>query len=108
MLAVSFARQDREAAGAVLSDALGIACVLGCALAVLLYAGAPAALSAIAGEASREVIAPALSYVRIRCFTPRIPRVSGRHVYFTRRKAVSGHVERPSRVRFVLVVSCVF
>ena len=67
MLAVSFARRDRAAAGAVLSDALGIAIVLGCALAAALYVAAPAALAAIAGEASRAVIAPALSYVRIRC-----------------------------------------
>lgn len=69
MLALSFARQDREAAGAVLSDALGIAAVLGCALAAVLYVAAPAVLAAIAGQASREVIAPALSYVRIR-FAP--------------------------------------
>lgn len=67
MLAVSFARRDRAAASAVLSDALGIAVVLGCGLAAALYVAAPAALAAIAGEASREVIAPALSYVRIRC-----------------------------------------
>ena len=71
MLAVSFARRDRAAASAVLSDALGIAVVLGCGLAAALYVAAPAALAAIAGEASREVIAPALSYVRIRC-TPHI------------------------------------
>ncbi|KAK9842099.1 hypothetical protein WJX81_008345 [Elliptochloris bilobata] len=67
MLAISFARRNRAAAGDVLSDALGIACVLGCVLAATLYAAAPTALSAIAGEASRDVIAPALSYVRIRC-----------------------------------------
>jgi hypothetical protein len=67
MLAVSFARNDTAAASGVLSDALGIAFILGTVLAVALYVAAPAALSAIAGSASREVIAPALSYVRIRC-----------------------------------------
>ena len=77
MLAVSFARRDRAAASAVLSDALGIAVVLGCALAAALYVAAPAALAAIAGEASREVIAPALSYVRIRCCPCILPKELG-------------------------------
>ena len=89
MLAVSFARRDRAAASAVLSDALGIAVVLGCGLAAALYAAAPAALAAIAGEASRDVIAPALSYVRIRC----TPHTSAKEpVEYTCRLSLRDHV----------------
>ena len=67
MLAISFARQDKELASAILSDALAIAAILGCLLAVVMYLAAPAYLQRLAGQASATLVAPAVTYVRIRC-----------------------------------------
>lgn len=67
MLAISFARKDKDLAGAILSDALAIAAVLGLLLAGGMYAAAPAYLQRLAGKASAAVVEPAVTYVRIRC-----------------------------------------
>ena len=66
MLAISFARKDKELAGHILSDALAIAAVLGVLLAAGMYAAAPAYLQRLAGQASAAVVEPAVTYVRIR------------------------------------------
>ena len=66
MLAISFANEDREAAGRIMSDALAIALASGVLLAIALYYAAPAALARIAGPRSAALVGPALSYVRIR------------------------------------------
>lgn len=66
MLAVCFAKRDKKGVNEVLSDSLSIALVMGTALAVACYAISPWLLSRIAGPASADVVAPALSYVRIR------------------------------------------
>jgi Na+-driven multidrug efflux pump len=67
MLAISFARKDKELASAILSDALAIAAVLGCFLAAAMYLAAPAYLARLAGQASATIVGPAVTYVRIRC-----------------------------------------
>ena len=67
MLAISFSRRDKKQASAILSDAIAIAGVLGCALAVAMYFYAPPALRAINGRASAELVEPAVTYVRWRC-----------------------------------------
>ena len=67
MLAISFSRRDKKQASAILSDAIAIAAVLGCALACAMYFYAPPALRAINGQASAELVEPAVSYVRWRC-----------------------------------------
>ena len=66
MLAISFARQKRKQAGEVLSDALAISLVLGAGFGAFLYVASPAILQAMTGGAAPAVVAPALSYVRIR------------------------------------------
>ena len=66
MLAISFSRRDKKQASAILSDAIAIAAVLGCALACAMYFYAPPALRAINGQASAELVEPAISYVRWR------------------------------------------
>lgn len=67
MLAISFSRRDKKQASAILSDAIAIAAVLGCCLAVAMYFYAPPALRAINGAASAELVQPAITYVRWRC-----------------------------------------
>ena len=67
MLAISFSRRDKKQASAILSDAIAIAAVLGCALACAMYFYAPPALRAINGQASAELVEPAITYVRWRC-----------------------------------------
>ena len=69
MLAISFSRRDKKQASAILSDAIAIAGVLGCALAAAMYFYAPPALRAINGAASAELVQPAVTYVRWRCET---------------------------------------
>lgn len=66
MLAVCFAKRDKKGVNEVLSDSLSIALVMGVVLAVACYAISPWLLARIAGPASADVVAPALSYVRIR------------------------------------------
>lgn len=73
MLAISFARKDKQQASAILSDALAIALGLGCALGVAMFFYAPPALQRIAGQASAAVVEPAVTYVRIRSATPLRP-----------------------------------
>ena len=67
MLAISFSRRDKKQASAILSDAIAIAGVLGCALAAAMFFYAPPALRAINGAASAELVQPAVTYVRWRC-----------------------------------------
>ena len=69
MLAISFSRRDKKQASAILSDAIAIAGVLGCALAAAMFFYAPPALRAINGAASAELVQPAVTYVRWRCDT---------------------------------------
>lgn len=76
MLAISFSRRDKKQASAILSDAIAIAAVLGCALACAMYFYAPPALRAINGQASAELVEPAVTYVRWRCADFRMPDVS--------------------------------
>jgi Na+-driven multidrug efflux pump len=71
MLALSFARQDKQKASATLSDALVIALGLGVALAVAMYFYSVPMLQRIAGQASAAVVEPAVIYVRIRCGSQR-------------------------------------
>lgn len=66
MLAICFAKRDKKGVNEVLSDSLSIALVLGTLLGLTFYAISPSLLSRIAGPASADVVAPALSYVRIR------------------------------------------
>jgi Na+-driven multidrug efflux pump len=70
MLAISFSRRDKAQASSILSDAIAIAAVLGCCLAVAMYFYAPPALRAINGQASAELVEPAVTYVRWRCAEP--------------------------------------
>lgn len=67
MLAISFARQNKDQVNSVLSDGLAIALAVGVVLGAVLYCVAPAALRKIAGPRGIQLIAPATSYVRIRC-----------------------------------------
>jgi Na+-driven multidrug efflux pump len=61
-----FARGDGAGADAMLADAVGLALLLGAALAAFMLLAGPACLAALAGPASADVVAPALAYVRIR------------------------------------------
>ena len=70
MLAISFSRRDKAQASSILSDAIAIAAVLGCCLAVAMYFYAPPALRAINGQASAELVEPAVTYVRWRYAEP--------------------------------------
>ena len=66
MLAIAFAKKDKEGAGRIVSDALAIALSISVVLAVSLYACAPQALARIAGAKSTTLVEPATAYVRIR------------------------------------------
>jgi ABC-type dipeptide/oligopeptide/nickel transport system permease subunit len=73
MLAITLAKREKATAENIVSDSLAIAVLLGVALGVGLYSVSPWALSKIAGSSSSELVAPALSYVRIRCIPPPTP-----------------------------------
>lgn len=66
MLAISFARHNKQQVNSVLSDGLAIALAVGIILGAVLYCVAPAALAKISGPKGVDLIAPACSYVRIR------------------------------------------
>ena len=67
MLAVAFARRDKPAARRIISEGLSMALGLGVALGALVFFAAPSALQRLAAAKSAELIAPALTYTRIRC-----------------------------------------
>ena len=73
MLSLRFARGDGEGASAALNDALTVSLWLGLALAAATLASAPGLLDLLVGGGGGgggggEIVAPALSYVRIRAF----------------------------------------
>ena len=69
MLSLRFAKGDGEGASGSLNDSLTVALWLGVALAAATLVSAPKLLDLLVGRgSSREIIAPALSYVRIRAF----------------------------------------
>lgn len=72
MLSLRFAKGDGEGASGALNDALTISVWLGAALAVATLAFSPTLLGLLvgkgAGSTGSGIVAPALSYVRIRAF----------------------------------------
>ena len=70
LLAVAFARRDKAEARRIISEGLSMALGLGVALGAVVFLAAPAVLQRLAGAKSAELVAPALSYVRIRCAGP--------------------------------------
>ena len=65
-MAISIAQRNQKQATEILSDAIGIALLLGVAFGVVTYLAAPALLQAMTGAASADLVRPASSYVRIR------------------------------------------
>ena len=66
MLAIAFARRDKAAAQRIISQGISMALASGLLLGAAVFLAAPSALARLAGPNSASVVAPALSYVRIR------------------------------------------
>ncbi len=69
-MAIAIANKDQKQAREILSDAIGISLLFGLVFGVATYFTCPAILKAMTGSASSEMLAPAISYVQIRCQCP--------------------------------------
>lgn len=68
-MAIAIANRDRQQATEILSDAIGIALVFGVLFGLATHLLCPSILAAMTGASSPDVLAPAISYVRIRFLT---------------------------------------
>ena len=66
LLAVCFARRDKESAERVLSESFVVAAVLGAMTAACYFAFGPALLGLVTGSSSSDLIAPGTTYLRWR------------------------------------------
>ena len=66
LMAIAIANKDQKQATEILSDAIGIAIAFGLVFGIATYALCPTILKAMTGAASTDVLAPAITYVKIR------------------------------------------
>lgn len=67
-MAICIANRDQKQANETLSDAVGIALLVGVIFGALTYWLAPSILQAMTGAASASIVEPASTYVQIRFF----------------------------------------